>query len=257
MSKLILLAAVAAVSLATGVKAETIAALTGDATLVHIDAATAKVGKTVEIRGLPGAVIGIDVRPSDGLLYALAADGTVATVDPATGAATVKSKLEKTLAVGVAGTVDFNPVADRLRIIGTDGTNLRANVDDGKVTSDKNLVFADTDAGKGKTATVIAGAYSNSMKGAKETALFDIDASGAFLKQAPPNDGILNSVGTTGLSSKTIAFDIATDAAGVNTAWLVADGMLYKVDVASGKTSGAVKISGATGAIRDIAVLPQ
>lgn len=257
MSKLILLAAVAAATLATGAKAETIAALTGDATLLHIDAATAKVGKTVTIKGLPGAVVGIDVRPSDGLLYALASDGTVATIDPATGTATVKSKLDKMLAAGVGGSVDFNPVADRMRIIGTDGANLRANVDDGKVTADKNLVFADTDAGKGKPATVIAGAYTNSVKGAKETALFDIDASGLYVKQAPPNDGILNSVGATGVTSKTIAFDIVTDAAGVNTGWLVADGMLYKVDVASGKTSGAVKISGATGAIRDIAVLPQ
>src|SRR2546430_13424484 len=35
---------------------------------------------------------------------------------------------------GVTVTVDFNPVADRLRVMGSDGTSLRVNVDDGKAT---------------------------------------------------------------------------------------------------------------------------
>jgi len=42
----------------------------------------------------------------------------------------------------------------------------------------------------------VAGAYTNSMKGAKETVLYDIDGTiGGLLKQAPPNDGILGAVG--------------------------------------------------------------
>ena len=254
--KSITLAAIAALSMTSASKAETIAALSGDATLIHIDAATGKVGKTVTIKGLSAAIAGIDVRPSDGLLYVLAVDGAVATVDPMTGTATSKSKLEKMVAAGISVAVDFNPVADRMRIIGADGTNLRANVDDGKVVSDKNLVFADTDAGKGKPAVMIAGAYTNSVKGATETALYDLDMDGAFFKQAPPNDGIINTVGATGLKSKAIAFDIATDAAGLNTGWLVANGNLYKIDLASGKAGAPIKISGAADAIRDIAVLP-
>ena len=256
MSRTIMLAALTAFTLPALAQAETIAALGDNGVLMHIDSATGKVGKTVEIKGLPAPVAGIDIRPADGLLYALAADGTVATVDATTGQATVKIKLEKMVASGVAVSVDFNPVADRMRIIGLDGTNLRANVDDGKVATDKPLVFADTDASKGKTAAVIAAAYTNSAKGSKETALFDLDATGAFLKQAPPNDGVLNSVGTTGVAFATIAFDIVTDAAGTNTGWLVADGNLYKVDLASGKAGPAVKISGGSGGIRDIAILP-
>lgn len=54
-------------------------------------------------------------------------------------------------------TVDFNPVADRLRIIGSNGINLRANVDDGKVTKDGELRFAESDQMKGKTPKVVAG----------------------------------------------------------------------------------------------------
>ena len=89
-----------------------------------------------EASGLSGALVGIDVRPADGLLYGVSADGSVVTVDPTTGKAVMKAKLETMLAPGTMATIDFNPVADRLRIIGSDGTNLRANVDDGKVTKD-------------------------------------------------------------------------------------------------------------------------
>ena len=69
------------------------------------------------------------------------------------------------LPAGAMATVDFNPAADRLRIIGSDGTNLRANVDDGKVTKDGQLKFADSDMHKGKTPKVVAGAYTEFDEG--------------------------------------------------------------------------------------------
>ena len=53
---------------------------------------------------------------------------------------------------------------------------------------------------KGEKPNVVAGAYSNSFKGTKETALYDIDATiGALVKQAPPNDGVLNAIGKLGV----------------------------------------------------------
>lgn len=250
-----LLAAVAFAALVSSAQAQTVAALIGDNQLQHIDAKTWAVTKTVKIDGLSGRIAGIDVRPADGMLYALADDGTVATVDPLTGKATMKSKLETMVMKGATVTVDFNPVADRLRVIGSDGTNLRANVDDGKVTVDGKIKFKEGDANAMKTAMVIAGAYSNSVKGAKETALYDIDMSGAFAKQAPPNDGILSSMGMTGVKGKIVAFDIATAADGTNTGWLVDEGMAYKVDIATGKAMQIGKISGLAGDVRDIAVL--
>jgi hypothetical protein len=100
------------------------------------------------VSGLNGRLLGIDVRPADGMLYGVAADGAVVTIDVATGKASPKSKLDAMLPPGVTATVDFNPAADRLRIIGSDGTNLRANVDDGKVTKDGSLKYAEGDAAK-------------------------------------------------------------------------------------------------------------
>ena len=145
-------ALLASVALVGGAQAQTVAALIGDDTLAMVDVAAKKVTTTVKVTGMPGRIVGIDVRPADGMLYALAADGTVLTIDTASGKATTKSKLETMLPTGTMATVDFNPVADRLRVIGSDGTSLRANVDDGKVVKDGTLKFAENDTMKGKTA---------------------------------------------------------------------------------------------------------
>ena len=241
---------------AAAAQAAEVAALSGDNTISIVNTSSKKVTKSWKIQGVSGRVLGIDVRPSDSMLYAVTADGGVYTVDIATGKATMKSKLEKTLNPGTSATIDFNPVADRLRMIGSDGMNLRANVDDGKVTVDGSLKFAETDMHKGETPNVVAGAYLNSFKGAKETALYDIDATiGGLLKQAPPNDGTLNAIGKLGIKVTTVAFDIWSDGQGKNEAWLMAGDWLHSVDLATGKATPAVQIKGVSG-VRDIAILP-
>ena len=172
------------------------------------------------------------------------------------GKATMKSKLDTMLAKGVAATVDFNPVADRLRVIGTDGTNLRVNVDDGKVTKDGDHKFAETDMHKGEKPNVVAGAYTNSVKGAKETALYDIDGTiGALVKQAPPNDGVLNAVGKLGIKADRRRVRHLVGRHGKNDAWLMAGDTLYSVDLATGKATEAAKITGVSGTVRDIAIM--
>src|SRR3954469_24758835 len=150
---------IAAPFLASASYAATLVGLVGGKTLVWVDPATKKVTGKADIKGA-ASIVGIDVRPTDGMLYALAADGGIYTVDAKTGAATMKSKLSETLKAGVTVTVDFNPAADRLRIITSDGVNLRVNVDDGKATVDGTLKFKEGDV-QGKTANVVAGAYTN------------------------------------------------------------------------------------------------
>jgi hypothetical protein len=231
-----------------------VAALIGGDTIAMVDTAQKKATGTVKVSGINGMLVGIDVRPADGMLYGLVDDGTVVTIAP-DGKATMKSKLDTMLTKGATATVDFNPVADRLRVMGSDGMNLRANVDDGKVTKDGDHKYAEADMHKGEKPNVIAGAYTNSVKGTKETALFNIDGTiGALVKQAPPNDGILGAVGKLGIKPTTVAFDIWSD--GVkNDAWLMADGTLYAIDLATGKATEAAKISGVTGKVTDIAIM--
>ena len=102
------------------------------------------------------------------MLYEVVAKGAVVTIDATTGRRAPSRKLDTMLAPGVVATIDFTrrgpPAPHRL-----DGANLRANVDDGKVTKDGSLKFAEADPAKGKAPKIIAGAYANSIKGAKES----------------------------------------------------------------------------------------
>jgi hypothetical protein len=257
MTRNILLAALAAtIGTATAAKAEQVAALVGGDTIAIVDTAAKKATKSMKVSGISGGLVGIDVRPADNMLYGLAADGTLYTI-AMDGKATMKSKLDTMLPAGTWATVDFNPVADRLRVIGNNGWNLRVNVDDGKVTKDGDLKFAETDMHKGEKPNIVAGAYSNSFKGTKETALYDVDGTiGGLVKQAPPNDGVLNAIGKLGIKADKVAFDILADGKGANTGWLMAGDTLYAVDLSTGKATMAARISGVKGEVRDIAVLP-
>jgi hypothetical protein len=222
--------------------------------IVTIDPATRKVASKVDVKGA-GALVGIDVRPADGMLYGVTGDGSIVTIDIKSGQATEKSKLSDMLKAGVTATVDFNPVADRLRVMGSDGTSLRVNVDDGKATVDGSHKFKDGDPNAGKTPKVVAGAYTNSWKGTKATGLYNIDATtSSLVMQAPPNDGVLNTVGSLGIAvSGPVAFNIVALGEERNDAWLAAGGALYSVDLKTGKATMAGKIEGLSGTLTDIA----
>ncbi|MDX2259832.1 MAG: DUF4394 domain-containing protein [Hyphomicrobiaceae bacterium] len=255
--KTVAVSALALVASSAAASADMAVGLVGAKTLVTIDAKSGKAMKTVEVKGVD-RLLGIDVRPANNLLYGIAADGSIFTIDPATGEATAAGKLEKTIA-GDAAIVDFNPAADKLRFMGMDGTNLRADVDTGKVTTDGSLAFEPDDPNTGKKPAVVAAAYSNSFGKPEKTAMYDIDAAlGALIRQTKPNDGTLKAIGALGVGkAKDFAFDIHTTADGKNTAWLIADNKLHTVDVETGKATVLGPVAGAPGAIRDIAVLPS
>jgi hypothetical protein len=237
--------------------AETLAALQDGKSIAWIDTAKMKVTGTAKLAG-GASLIGIDVRPADGKLYGVTPDGAIVTVDAKTGKWEKKSQISEKLPAGATFSVDFNPAADRLRILSSTGMSLRINVDDGKTTVDGSLKYAEADANKGKMPKVTAGAYSNSFAGTKETALYDIDAGNkTYVRQAPPNDGVLNTLGKLTLpASAPLAFDILSDGKGGNTGWLLTGGTLYSLDIATGATKAVGKIAGLKGRISDIAILP-
>ncbi len=240
----------------TAAFAASIVALQDGTTLTMIDIDKKAVTGQVKVDG--GAkLVGIDVRPSDGKLYGVAPDGTIVTIDAKTGKWEKKSTLSEKLPDGAKIAVDFNPVADRMRIVTSTGMNLRVNVEDGKAVVDGTLKYAETDAMKGKAPMVTAVAYANSFAGTKETAMYDIDmASGNLLKQAPPNDGVLVTIGSLGVKPDAVALDIASDGKGGNTGYVVAAGALHTVDLATGMVKTVGKLAGLKGTVSDIAVLP-
>lgn len=228
---------------------------------------------SVAISGLNGGetLLGIDVRPKDGLLYGITSTARIVTIDPATGVATAKSTLAVDTAdttlpyaglVGAAFAVDFNPVADRLRVIGDGGQNLRINVDSGATTTDGAVNRA------GSVPMVTAGAYTNSYAGATATTLYDIDgASASLAMQNPPNDGVLANVGALGVAAMgDNGMDIAGGANGLVLAALrtAVNGpsSLYRIDLATGAATlangsadpAASRIGSGQVGLRDIAI---
>ena len=246
-------AVAASALMTTGAHAQgRIVGLVDGKTLVTIDPASKKVTSTVNISGA-GPVLGIDVRPADGMLYGVTSDGNIVTIDVASGKATMKSKLSEPWTRSAATTFDFNPVADRLRLMSSEGVSWRINVDDGKVTVDGSHKFKD--AAAGKNPRVVAGAYTNSFKDTKATALYNIDATtNSLVLQAPPNDGVLAAVGPLGITvNGAAAFNIVSSGPDQNEAWLAMGGALYSVDLKTGKATMAGKISGLKGTLSDIA----
>jgi Domain of unknown function (DUF4394) len=253
---------------AAGAAAANLVALTGDRTLLTIDSSPAVV-RRVNISGLDAQLLGIDIRPSDGRLYGLLANGKVVTINIRTGVASPQVTLPLTtpLPSGQRFSVDFNPVPNLLRIVSSGGTgavNLAANVDDATVP----VVVAMAPAYPasppappnpfgGVTPSVIAVAYTNGA-GAKGTLLFDIDdATDALYIQQPPAAGTLvNVANQLGISPGQIGFDIRLMANGRNRAFLINGNRLYNPDLLSGTAGPGTRVQGLSSPVRDLAVLP-
>ncbi|MDF7813562.1 DUF4394 domain-containing protein [Hymenobacter sp. YC55] len=221
-------------------------------------------------------LVGLDIRPSTNTLYALGYDATVASpaanaqlylINSTTGAATAfGSAIRLELGNGSVG-FDFNPVADRIRVVGANRNNYRLNP------TNAAAVLAATDAqvaypNSTNTPSIGAVAYTNSFNNTTATTLYNYDEALNQLNTQSTNimagtDGQLTAVGTSGITINTttpnVDLDIFSTMAGANTAYLVANTgaspntALYTVDL----TTGAATLVGPVGngvAARDIAI---
>ncbi|MEG2900158.1 MAG: DUF4394 domain-containing protein, partial [Massilia sp.] len=236
-----------------------VVALTVSNRLISFDrAAPATIRTNVLVTGLQSGenLVGIDMRPADGMLYGVGSTGRLYTLDPTTGAATNKSRLAADAAdttdafTALAGTnfgVDFNPMADRLRIVSNTGQSLRINVDTGATTTDGSI-----NGGAANTA-ISASAYTNSFAGTGSTTLFGIDAvNNTLYTQNPPNNGTLANPVPLGIVAGAVnGFDID---ARTNMGYMVATvggaRNLYGVNLAA--TTAPTTLVGALGVTEDI-----
>jgi hypothetical protein len=229
---------------------------------INVDKSDELISKE-SIKGLKtgDSLIGIDYRPADGKLYAVGYLGNIYTIDTATTTAEFKIALKADPADTTAPfsiltgdkaqmALDFNPVADRMRIVGNDGQNLRINVDTGLTTTDGVINGAD--------ATVTSAAYTNSFIGtaSASTRLFDIDVKqDRLFLQNPPNDGVLSTSATLGVTATASSgFDIDganNDGFAVLTVGGVQE--LYSINLASiGTTTKAATLKGKLPALGNI-----
>lgn len=254
-----LLLASATLALAAGAaSAQTAVGLAGDRTLVTIDLAAGAVTGMMEVEGVT-RLHGIDYRPGNMTLIGVTDEQAIVVIDPMAGTVTPLSQMNTMLEVadGAPVVVDVNPMADRLRFMsGT--TNHRVNMDTGEVTVDGSLNWAEGDSMAGMDFMVGAAAYINSYGTPEATGMYNIDTGhSALLQQTAPNDGTNATIGTLGVTLEgPVGFDVATDAEGMNTAWLAANGGLHTVDLETGAVTESWEIDGLDVELRDIAILP-
>jgi hypothetical protein len=162
-------------------------------------------------------LVGIDFRPLNGLLYGLgvndAADtATLYVISPQTGVAgAVGSFALAGLPAGNYG-FDFNPAVDRIRVTTDTGLNFRINPNTGLVVGTDTMI--------GGANAISGAAYTNNQPdNGGITTLYTLDsATDQLMIQNPPNGGVQNPVGSTGVDfTNANGFDIP---AGVNAAVL-------------------------------------
>jgi hypothetical protein len=191
--------------------------LTDDGRLISFRAmapeGTKRIGYVTGLSGTDTALVGIDFRVQDEKLYGVGNGGGVYTIDPTTAEATFVNALTVPLAGTVFG-VDFNPAADRLRIVSNAGQNLAHNVNDQGVTAVNGpLTYTVPPATPVVPAAgVTAVAYTNNdlNQPATATTLFDLDTTlDQVVIQSPPGNGILVATGKLGVDAAAASgFDI-------------------------------------------------
>ena len=197
-------------------------------------------------------LVGIDFRVQDGMLYGVGDAGGVYQLDTRNATATLVNRLTVPLS-GTSFGVDFNPAADRLRIVSDTGQNLRHNINQGGTTvQDDPLDYpVPTQLNSvGPTAAGVTGsAYTNNdLTPDTATTLYSMDTSlDQIAIQSPPNDGTLAATGKLGVDAQPQSgFDIysklrdgATVGAEAFASLTRSDGStaFYKVTLSTGKAT--------------------
>ncbi len=206
-------------------------------------------------------LVGIDVRPATNTLYGLGSLGNLYTLAPATGVATAVAKLTAdgtdstapfTALSGTSFGIDFNPVADRLRVISNNGQDLRINVETGATTTDGAI--------SPSTAVVAGSGYTNSFAGATSTRLINLNLASASVDvQNPPNDGVQVSGPDIGFAPIAADFDVdASNNIGYAAMTIGGASALYRVNLQTGAAAPAATVIGGIGGselVRSIALL--
>jgi hypothetical protein len=192
--------------------------------------ATSVITKAITGLAAGETLVGLDMRPINGQLYAVSNTSRLYTINAASGMATLAGQLSISLS-GTSFGFDFNPLVDRIRIVSNTGQNLRVNPMDAVAINDGML-----NSSNGMP-SVTAAAYTNNFTGTNSTTLFDIDTqTDQLMIQNPPNAGALVPVGSLGINAEASnGFDIG-GTSGVAYAILTIPGStgLYRINLGTG-----------------------
>jgi len=209
-----------------------------------------------EITGLqPGEIlVGIDFRPGDERLFGVGNTSRLYTINTGTSIATPVAGPFVPALEGEAFGTDFHPGADRLRVHGSGGQNLRLDPAGTVFATDPPLAYAPGDPGAITTPRIAGTAYTTGSP----TLLYGIDSNRDVLVTFPdPDAGVVRTVGPLGLNtSDDVGFDIAVTREGPIAFAVLSEGRvsrLYRIDLATG-TPTLVGRTATRTPIRSIAV---
>lgn len=185
-------------------------------------------------------LLGMDFRPATGQLYCVGNTSRIYIINTETGKATAlgSAPFSPVLSGTLAG-FDFNPMADRIRIVTSTGQNLRLHPETGA------MAGVDGAINGGTSPVITAAAYSGNIAKSFSTTLFDIDiTSDKLYRQSPPNNGTLVEIGALGVDlSGNGGFDIAPD----STIALAAYGdKFYHINLETGAATDLGSLGGLT-----------
>jgi hypothetical protein len=249
-----------------------------------------------------GNLIGIDFRPADltpNKLYGITDLGTIYNIDVSAqrfGQIARVSTMNPRFTGGFGNVADFNPVANALRVMGSNDQNLAVvNGGDGSnlstTVAQTKFAYAAGDVNAGKDPEITGGAYTNNFVGATATIFYMIDheqdtlvtiADKTATGSSNTGGGQLQTIGQfvdeqgNRLNmSPTSDMDIYTDRSGINYIVGQTTRLLFSIDLSQinpnlplGKTQKIVVKRGQaaplpgsnaplTGGVFDIAIPPQ
>lgn len=270
----LLLSLLALAVAAPAASAVPLVAVTPSNNLAFFDSASPSATFSAPVTGIGGGetIRGIDARPRTAELHAVTATTGAAAISTAWSYVIPAGRLQATLVGQTAGPLaawgdvpagwDFNPVADRARLVNTNDENARINPFNGSLSAN------DTDITPAATTTLIGAAYDRNVDGAAATTLFAIDRNDSELVRVggvdgipSPNGGVASPVGALGVAlnpPSDAGFDIGTD--GTAFAALTADAddltRLYAINLATGTATPIGLIGNGTTEVRSLAVVP-
>lgn len=229
-------------------------AISGPKTLVTFDSLTpGTIVNTIAVQGLgtTEAMIAIDRRPLNNLLYVMTNENRIYLIESCTGTAVAVGTTIGPL-LGTSFGFDFNPAADRLRINSDAEENFRFNP--------TTAAVVDADGGSPGTqfdtalppGTVVAAAYDrNDNDPGTPTSLYVIDAAsnqlliqGGLNGNPSPNLGGLSVIGNLEVDASAVAgFDVFGGSEAYALLNVAGQSRLYTIDL----ITGAAILVGATG----------
>ena len=243
-------------------------ALDTDNTIFVLVPGTTTFVRLVRVADAPvdGNFIGIDFRPAGGnnnVLYAVTDTGKLYTIGltaATLGRATLVSTMTPGFPSGYQSLMDFNPVVDAIRLIGSDTLNyavVKGTTGILNTTAvQTSLTYNANDVAKGTIPKISAGAYNNNVVGSTVTIFYAIDYNRDTLVTIDPataggssatGGGVLRSIGNlvtpTGTrikTSPTVDIDIYTLSNGANRLVGVSGRTFFTIDLAQATPATAL-----------------